>query len=1431
MTVPPLAVQQFQRLTLVFALAYCFLLAIPARAESPYQVAPEQEQYPTGNLSGIVQVATGGGHTCALASGGGILCWGSNTDGQLGDGSMVTQWKAVAVPTLSTGMRSIHTGNVHSCAVTVTGGVKCWGDNAYGQVGDATTSDRLLPTDVAGLGSVQNLAAGGKHTCVVTATGGVKCWGDNTYGQLGDGTTTNRLQPVDVIGLTNGVRGIAAGGVHTCALTVEGGVKCWGYNTLGQLGDGTKTHRSFPVYVYGLTRGVQAISTGASHTCALTVAGAVKCWGANLTGQVGDGTSGTDRYVPVDAAGLPSGARAIAAGGGHTCAITATGGLKCWGNNYWGQVGDGLAGSHRLTAADVSGLASGVQAVALGGAHTCALLADAGKVKCWGINDSGQVGMGGPNLNAFAPWTVSSITAPIRTIAGGENSTCILTDAGSVQCWGWNEFGQLGDNTQAHHWTPTNVSGLTGNVQAIDVGTEHACALTTAGGVKCWGRNQYGQLGDGTTTNRLAPVDVVNLTSGAVAIAVGDQHACALTSAGAVVCWGSNNNGQLGDGTSINRPSPTTVRGLTSGIRAIGTGDDHSCAISATGALKCWGNNHWGQLGDGTYVDRSTPVDVRGLNSGVRAVTGGDDHTCAITGFGGLKCWGDDGVGQLGTGSISGATPIDVVGLTSGVQSVTAGRWHTCALTTSGGAKCWGEAAGGEVGIGYMLDSTSTPIDVVGLAAGVTALAAGGHHTCAYRAADGVKCWGQNLYGQLGVNPSRTPVDVLGPPTFYSLSGKITVSGYQPLAGVTLSIAGMSAVTDAAGQYAISGIPEGSHRLTPGLTGYTFFPQTADISFPSTPGAFDFVATADTPLCGAGVAAAGLPTCAPIVLDLPVFYPGIHPSWVLQGKASRTYGKITSWFDHSYPTYRVDPNSHELFVLPVEVTPELTQGTLSPTTRQVFQESGYSLGSAAAVVVIKGVPDSITDGCNLYYLKPSSGAYNVWSGSTVTLWSGLKYGPGCTAEGTSAYDGHNGIDFSSFYTEKNGAGLTPIRAAAAGTVIKVNWKCEGGYGCYVLIDHGNGFATLYAHLLANSFWVGEGHIVEQGDILGMMGSTGNSTGVHLHFSVFHDRDGDGADKMESSEVIDPYGWFPSYSDPPSADPWESHAGVKSSFLWKYNMSADVPAMSPAGTVQSPTGMVRVEVPANAVAAGAWIEVTELPVSAAQTPYLAAGPSFRLAVYQEQPGAAAALPSAGQTAGEILPQLTMSVGYFDDDVRHVDEARLQIARWDVAGETWQPQPTTVDTQRKVAVAQTSQGGAYSLQGPRLCPADTIEPNDDPDVATPTTSPVAAQMQSFDSAADEDWYRLDAIGGAVYVFALADLSGGVQPVLQIFSGDGATLLAATTGTEPLAWMASADTGYFVRVAPTEASTTGCGSTYRLALTPLATTDHLYLPVVRR
>lgn len=347
-------------------------------------------------------------------------------------------------------------GAQHTCALTTTGGVKCWGANGAGQVGGnlSPTANRVVvaPVDVIGLASgVTEIAAGSNHTCAIIASGGVRCWGLNRYGQVGDNSMIDRATPTDVVGLTENVVAIAAGSDHTCASTTSGQVKCWGYNQAYQLGDNSRTNRWTPVDVTGLTGGVATIAAGRYHTCALTVTGGVKCWGSNNSGELGD-NSNVDSPIPVDVDGLASGVAAIAAGDSTSCAvILGSGRVKCWGTNWAGQLGDNSL-TTRSIPVDVIGLADSAAAVFLG-PSTCVLTTN-GRVSCWG----------GSSFAAVPPNPVPGVTYRATALALGASSSCVINTSGGVQCWGSNVYGQFGNLSTQSSAAPTNASGFVGGL-------------------------------------------------------------------------------------------------------------------------------------------------------------------------------------------------------------------------------------------------------------------------------------------------------------------------------------------------------------------------------------------------------------------------------------------------------------------------------------------------------------------------------------------------------------------------------------------------------------------------------------------------------------------------------------------------------------------------------------------------------------------------------------------------------------------------------------------------------------------------------------------------------------------------------------------------------------------------------------------------------
>jgi alpha-tubulin suppressor-like RCC1 family protein len=256
------------------------------------------------------------------------------------------------------------------------------------------------------------------------------------------------------------------------------------------------------------------------------------------------------------------------------------------------------------------------------------------------------------------------------------------------------------------------VGGQVLEVSRIAPGTYHTCAVTPAGGATCWGRNNNGQLGDGSKVNRLTPVQVIGLTSGVTSISAGFNHGCAVMVGGALHCWGLNNYGQLGDGSTTNRLTPVPASSLSSGVGSVSVGNFHTCAKLTSAEARCWGQNNYGQVGDGSTTDRLTPVPVYGLGNEVSKITSGAYHSCIITTKGAVRCWGQNTYGQMGNGTDTNLTvPGWVSGLDSNVSDIASGYYHNCAVTTSGSTKCWGYNAYGQAGDGTR-SSRLTPVDV-----------------------------------------------------------------------------------------------------------------------------------------------------------------------------------------------------------------------------------------------------------------------------------------------------------------------------------------------------------------------------------------------------------------------------------------------------------------------------------------------------------------------------------------------------------------------------------------------------------------------------------------------------------------------------------------------------------------------------------------------
>jgi alpha-tubulin suppressor-like RCC1 family protein len=705
----------------------------------------------------LVGIAAGVEHACAWRADGAVSCWGRNDQGQLGDSTNTPRARDVPVVGFP-GAVSVAAGQRHTCAATAAGAVFCWGADDAGQLGDGGGPPRALPAAVAGITTAVAVTAGEAFSCAVLRDATAVCWGDNTLGQLGDGgDATPMRKPTQVFAL-DGIRVLSAGWQHACAVRDDESLWCWGDNSAGQLGDGSMVdQRPRPVEVQTLGA-VTGVAAGLLHTCAATRAEGLFCWGDNGLGQLGDDSAGP-QPLPAPVRLVPDPV-AVAAGASHTCAIRQGGAILCWGANAHGQLGEGSTSTLPIPAV-VTGLPAVID-VAAGGGYSCARDAR-GALFCWGDDHYGQLGVGRAVTRA-QPVQVVGVSKAVA-VAAGAGHTCVVSSAGgatkSVQCWGANQAGQLGDATTVDRASAAPVKGGF-DAASVAAGMAHTCAVADGGALFCWGRGHDGQLGPRRLIDTNTPLDVP-LARPALSVTAGDAHTCAVLDDGTAACWGSNADGQLGDGSMTDHSQPAPVKagdGTTANlgpVERLSAGAGHTCAHLSAKTVSCWGRNADGQLGDGSKVSRLLPIGVSigGVASGVGAlaVSAGAAHTCALDDAGTVWCWGSGKDERLGLSDTNDLLAPSMPTSLFGMLTVAAGGAHTCAIGPEHGVLCWGANDQGQVGqVGQAsLGPSSPPAMPVASLAGVGQLAAGAAHTCAIREEDGtVWCWGSNTSGQLG---------------------------------------------------------------------------------------------------------------------------------------------------------------------------------------------------------------------------------------------------------------------------------------------------------------------------------------------------------------------------------------------------------------------------------------------------------------------------------------------------------------------------------------------------------------------------------------------------------------------------------------------------------------------------------------------------------
>lgn len=557
------------------------------------------------------KISIGNNTACAVTTSGVLKCWGSNFWGQVGNGTTSPVNSPTTIDSGTSYSDVSMTANT-SCGITTSGALKCWGMNSNGQVGNGGNSNQLTPFKVSsGNEVISRMAlgalggAGGTTTLALNSSGYLKAWGSNLYGQIGIGMNGSVFHAQDAdsgvnyksISLSNGYP------AYACGITTNDELKCWGANNYGQIGSGSNFPlRSIPTNVDN-DLSFKYVSTGNNHSCGITKNDYLKCWGSNTNGQIGDGTSGAgnDRFSPVL---VDNGTKylTVSAIASTTCGITLAGVLKCWGSDSQGLLGDGAGVGSDVLSPQAIDVGVTYQSLVMNSSNACAITT--GQIlKCWGYNIFGQLGDG----------TTTIRTSPTQ-VAGGElyskvgmdgNSTCALiatgANSGRIQCWGQGSSGQIGHAASpAYVANPTFISGGLYFTQ-LAFGSASICAITNTNQLYCWGDNNSAALGNGTTTGtQNTPVQVIggDLYQ---SVEMRQGTTCGITTANILKCWGSNYYGQLakssptldGNPSIIDSGSGTLFKSVSIGYYAT------VCGITTLGGLKCWGKNDKGQVGMG----------------------------------------------------------------------------------------------------------------------------------------------------------------------------------------------------------------------------------------------------------------------------------------------------------------------------------------------------------------------------------------------------------------------------------------------------------------------------------------------------------------------------------------------------------------------------------------------------------------------------------------------------------------------------------------------------------------------------------------------------------------------------------------------------------------------------------------------------------------
>src|SRR3989339_843864 len=775
------------------------------------------------DLSEYVSISAGNLHTCGIRKNDSrVLCWGEGNLGQLGDGSTGDNLIPNFINDTSA-YSSISAGGYHTCGIRANDSrVLCWGEGVYGMLGDGNANvhnvlNPILTTDSSAYKSLDTIS---DFTCGIRANDSrVLCWGRGDYGKLGDGNISVHNVPNPIL-ITDfsAYTILTTGAQHTCGVrTNDSRVLCWGEGSDGQLGDGSIiVHKILSPnliidssgYSTDETCGFSCISNSCGDG---VIIGGEECDDNNIVN--GDGCSSTC-IIEINPCFGDCGYFKLSSGIYHSCAIRNNDSrVLCWGRSYYGSIGDGRIDDHNVYSPILSTDTSGYLSINAGIYHTCGIRANDSRVLCWGNNNYGQLGNGTIGGQKTTP-TLTVDTSAYKSVSAGNSYTCgIRANDSRVLCWGSEESGRLGNNRSGFGSVPNPILTMDDSKYLqVSTGYYHTCGIREDGRVLCWGWGVYGVLGNGDTSFFSPEVRVPTLTvdsSKYKKVILQRYNTCGIREDGRVLCWGRSLFGQLGDGISIDHR--VYIPNLTSdtsqyvfsvdfcnlvcvscgnGIKEsseqcddnnlvngdgcssiciievfnfsstscddlkISTGWSHTCGIRKNDSrVLCWGKGNYGQLGDGsTAVHNNLNPNITKDTSAYLSVSAGGYQTCGIrTSDRRVLCWGYGNFGQLGNGGFSTLGNPTLINDTSAYKSISAGDYYTCGIRKNDSrVLCWGFGGNGELGDGQTLVVQLNP-NVTTDTSDYKKIATGDYHSCGIRANDSrVLCWGDGGDGELG---------------------------------------------------------------------------------------------------------------------------------------------------------------------------------------------------------------------------------------------------------------------------------------------------------------------------------------------------------------------------------------------------------------------------------------------------------------------------------------------------------------------------------------------------------------------------------------------------------------------------------------------------------------------------------------------------------